>query len=97
MQILGDRHYKADPGEIITFASSGATGVGSIAVAGASSNTLPATVTGGGHSTVVITASFTGDDGGRVSIDVTGQTGSDSSTIRQITGLPFRSAIFVVD
>jgi len=97
MQILGDRHYKADPGETITFTSTSPTGIGSLAVAGASSTTLPATVAGGGHNTVVVTAAFTDDDGGRVSINVTGDTGADSSTLRQITGLPFRSGIFVID
>jgi hypothetical protein len=97
MRILGDRHYLADSGEIITFSSSSPTSIGSIAVAGAVSTTLPATVTGGGHNTVVITAVFTGDDGGRVVIEVAGQTGADSSTLRQISGIPVRSGIFVID
>ena len=97
MKILGDRHYIADPGETITFKSSGQTGVGSIAVSGASSNRLPATVTGGGHHVIAITATFTGDDGGRVGLDITGQTGSDSSTLRQLTGLPIRTGVFFFD
>jgi hypothetical protein len=77
--------------------SLGPTGVGSIAVAGASSATLPASVTAGGHKVVVVTAAFTDDDGGRVVITVTGDSGGDSSTLRQITGLPVRSGIFVID
>jgi hypothetical protein len=97
MRILGDRHYAADSGEIVTFTSSGPMSVGSIAVAGTVSTTLPATVTGGGHITVVVTAVFTGDDGGRVVIEVAGQTGADASTLRQITGIPVRSGIFVID
>jgi hypothetical protein len=97
MQILGDRHYRANPGEVITFTSANPTSVGSIAVAGASSASLPATVTGGGHKTVVITAGFTGNDGGRVTITVAGQPGTDESTLRELTGIPFRSGIFVID
>jgi hypothetical protein len=55
------------------------------------------TVGGVGHRTVAVTAGFTGDDGGSVDIVVSGSTGGDTSKIRQLTGFPFRTALFVVD
>jgi len=99
MQIIGDRHYQGVAGEAIAFSVGETNGVGGItAASGAAPAALPLTVIGGTHQTVVITAGFTGNDGGSAVILVTGGAGgSDASRIRQLTSLPFRTGVFVVD
>jgi hypothetical protein len=100
MQIIGDRHYKSDPGEQITFTLGNTVQIGAITVACSSGpgTMLPVTVTGSGHRTVAITAGFTATDGGSADIVVAGSAGGgDTSKIRQLTGLPFRTGIFIVD
>jgi hypothetical protein len=100
MQIIGDRHYKSDPGEQITFAVGVCTQTGAVTVACSCEpgTTLPLKVEGSGHRTVAITAGFTANDGGSADIVVSGTNGGgDTSKIRQLTGLPFRSGIFVID
>ena len=100
MNIVGDRHYKGTAGEQITFSLGQTTLVGGVTMSASSGpgNSLPLTVTAGAHQTVVITAGFTGNDGGSAAVLVTGSAGgSDESRIRQLTSLPFRSGVFVVD
>jgi hypothetical protein len=100
MQIIGDRHYKSDPGEQITFTLGNTAQVGAITVAlsNGPGTTLPITVGGSGHRTVVITAGFIANDGGSADIFVDGSAGGgDTSKIRQLTGLPFRTGIFIID
>jgi len=100
MQIIGDRHYKRDPGEQITFSAGPGNQLGSIGVTCSCNpgTTLPIIVGGSGHCTVTVTAGFTGSDGGSVDIIVTGSArGTDTSKIRQLTTLPFRSGIFTID
>ena len=100
MQIIGDRHYKSDSGEQITFSLGPTTKIGAVTVACSCEpgTTLPITVKGSGNRTVTITAGFTGNDGGSADIIVTGSAGgTDESRIRQLTTLPFRNAIFVID
>ncbi len=100
MQILGDRHYKSGPGEQITFSLGATTQTGSVTVTCSCDpgTSLPIVVKGNAHCTVTITAGFTTNDGGSAEIIVTGSAGGrDQSRIRQLTTLPFRSGIFVVD
>ena len=100
MQIIGDRHYKSAPGEQVTFSLGDSVATGSVVVACSSSpgTSLPVQVGGSGHRTVAVTVGFTGSDGGSAEIIVTGSAGgSDTSKIRQLTTLPFRSGIFIVD
>jgi len=99
MQIIGDRHYRSEPAEPITFSVGVASRVGLVTVACSCElgNTLPLTVGGMGHRTVAITAGFTGADGGSVDIIVSGSSGGDTSKIRQLTGFPARTAIFIID
>ena len=100
MQIIGDRHYKSDPGEQITFSVGGQTQVGAVTAASnvQAGTTLPMTVSGSGHRTVAVTAGFMGEDGGSADIVITGGNGGgDTSKIRQLTTLPFRTAIFIID
>jgi hypothetical protein len=100
MRILGDRHYKGASGESVTFSlAPGSTKVGGIAVVSSAGAVLPVTLSSGGsHETIVVTVGFVGHSGGSATIDVVGSKGgSDSSRIRQLTGLPNRSAIFIVD
>jgi hypothetical protein len=100
MQIIGDRHYKSDPGEHITFTVGNTVQIGAVTVACSSDpgTTLPITVKGTGHRTVAVTAGFTATDGGSADIVVSGSAGgSDTSKIRQLTGLPFRTGIFTID
>jgi hypothetical protein len=99
MQIIGDRHYKCDPGESITFVAGPSSQTAALTAAGSSTSatSLPISLTGGSHQTLVVTAGFTGHDGGNAVVNVTGTTGSDSSKIRQLTAVPFRSAIFILD
>ena len=100
MQILGDRHYKSDPGEQITFSLGQATQTGGVTVACSCDpgTSLPIVVKGSGHRTLTITAGFTGNDGGSAEIVVSGSVGGgDTSRIRQLTTLPFRSGNFVID
>jgi hypothetical protein len=100
MHIIGDRHYRSAPGEQITFSLGDTVATGSIAVACSSApgTSLPLQVGGNGHRTVAITVGFTGADGGSADIIVTGSAGgSDTSKIRQLTTLPFRSGIFIID
>jgi len=99
MQIIGDRHYRSEPAETITFSIGVANRVGSVTVACSCEpgDTLPLAVGGIGHRTVAITAGFTGADGGSVDIIVSGSSGGDTSKIRQLTGFPARTAIFIID
>jgi hypothetical protein len=100
MQIIGDRHYKSDPGEQITFTlgNTAQTGVITVASSSGAGPMLPVTVTGSGHRTVAITAGFIANDGGSADILVIGSAGgADTSKIRQLTGLPFRTGMFIVD
>jgi hypothetical protein len=76
------------------------TQVGGVTAAASSvpGNSLPLTVTAGTHQTIVVTAGFTARDGGSAEVLVTSSAlGSDSSRIRQLTSLPFRSGVFIVD
>jgi hypothetical protein len=96
MQIIGDRHYTGAAGEQITFSVGQTTQVGLITCSPGDS--LPVTVGAGSHQHLAITAGFTGDDGGSAEILVSGSAGGgDTSRIRQLTSLPFRTAIFIVD
>ena len=100
MQIIGDRHYRTGVGEQIDFAVSGQSQAGSIVGSGASmaGGALPVTLTGGAHKTLTIAVGFTGATGGTVDIVITGSLGgSDTSRIRQVDGLPFRTALFTID
>lgn len=100
MQIIGDRHYKSEPDEQITFSLGSASNVGSVTVACSCEpgTTLPIAVGGSGNRFVTITAGFTGNDGGSVDVIVAGSAGgTDDSRIRQLTTLPFRNVIFVID
>lgn len=100
MQVIGDRHYKSEPGEQITFALAGCAQTGAVTVACscAPGTMLPLIVDGSGHRTITITAGFTAGDGGSADIVVSGSNGgSDTSKIRQLTGLPFRSGVFIID
>lgn len=106
MQIIGDRHYKAAAGEIITFTVGETTHVGAVVatVDTPPAGPLPVSVIGAAaaepprHHLIAITVGFTGDEGGSAVIEVSGSFGlSDPSRIRQITSLPFRSGFFVVD
>ena len=98
MQIIGDRHYQSDPNETVTFSVADQDQVGDIkAVVNSKPAALPVDVSGG-HTRVTITVGFTGDSGGSAVIDVAGANGGDDqSRIRQLDGLPFRSAIFIVE
>src|SRR5207237_10502801 len=99
MQIIGDRHYKSDPGEQITFSVGGQTQVGAVTAASnvQAGTTLPMTVSGSGHRTVAVTAGFIGADGGSADIVITGgHGGGDESEIRQLTTLAFPIAIFII-
>ena len=100
MQIIGDRHYRATAGESITVALGPTSHVGSTAASldNAPATALPVTVAGGGHHKVVVTAAFVGHNGGSAEILVTGSAGgNDTSRLRQLSSLPFRSAIFIFD
>jgi hypothetical protein len=100
VQIIGDRHYAAAPGEIIAFTLGSASQVGSVAVSIDSQPAvpLPVSVMGGTHHAVTIAIGFTLDDEGGATINISGSDGgTDTSRIRQITGLPFRTVLFVVD
>ena len=100
MQILGDRHYKSDPGEQITFSLGQTTQTGNVAVTCSCDpgTSLPIVVKGNGHRTLTITAGFTGNDGGSAEVIVTGSAGGrDQSRIRQLTTLPVRSGLFIID
>ena len=100
MNIVGDRHYTGAAGERITFSLGQTIQVGGVTAAASSvpGTSLPLTVTAGTHQTIVVTAGFTGNDGGSAEVLVTGSSGgNDPSRIRQLTSLPFRSGVFVVD
>jgi len=100
MQILGDRHYRAEPGEQVTFSVGSTSHVGGVtaSVDMGPGTTLPVTVSGGGHHSIVVTVGFTGDSDGSANILVRGSAGgTDESRIRQLDGLPFRNALFTVD
>jgi hypothetical protein len=97
MDIIGDRHYRGTAGEQITLAVTGQDQVGAITVTGASA-ALPCGLQCGQHASVAVTVGFTGNAGGSAEITVTGsQGGTDTSKIRQLTGLGFRVAVFVID
>lgn len=99
MQIIGDRHYKASPGERITFAEGKKQSVEDITVDASSGggDSLPITFEQGEHQTLGVTVSFTSDSGGFAIVTVDGdQGGSDTSKIRQLSEA-VRSVIFVVD
>jgi hypothetical protein len=100
MQIIGDRHYKADPGESIRFSLGATSSVG--LVVAQLDNALPgplpvATPGDGAHHVITVTVAFTGNTGGSATILITGTPGHDQSRIRQLTSIPKRSAIFVID
>jgi hypothetical protein len=100
MRIIGDRHYQADAGEQITFSVGSQTQVASVVASGSAlaGGSLPAVVNGGGHKTITIAVGFTGNTGGSLDVVVSGSAGgSDSSTMRQIDGLAFRTGLFTLD
>ena len=100
MRIIGDRHYQDDAGEQITFSVGSQTQVASVVASGSAlaGGSLPAVVNGGGHKTITIAVGFTGNTGGSLDVVVSGSAGgSDSSTMRQIDGLAFRTGLFTLD
>jgi hypothetical protein len=102
MTIIADRHYKGAATETVIFSEKPGSRVhvGSVATAGGALPGLPTSVPGSQtpHRFVVVTVGFTGPSGGSVDIDVAGSLGgNDTSRIRQIDGVGFRTATFVVD
>lgn len=100
MVIIADRHYKSSPGELVKFSERPGSRVlvGSVVAVGGATPGLPSSVAGARHSVVVVTVGFTGMSGGSVEIDIGGSLGgADSSRVRQVDGLPFRTATFIVD
>jgi hypothetical protein len=100
MQIIGDRHYQAVPGEQITFSVGSQTQVATVVASGPAlaGGALPAVLTGGGHKTLTVAVGFTGTTGGSLDVVVTGSGGGhDVSTLRQIDGLAFRTGLFTLD
>jgi hypothetical protein len=96
MQIVGDRHYMGAAGEHISF-SVGQTHLVAL-ITCSPGGSLPVGINAGAHRHLVVTVSFTANDGGLAEVLVNGSFGgSDTSRIRQLTSLPFRTAIFIVD
>jgi hypothetical protein len=94
MDIIGDRHYKAAPGEQLTFSAGASVTVGSITT---DRGPLPVTIVGGTHQTLMVTVGFTSMTGGSLIVSVTGSGVTDTSKVRQLATLAKRSASFVVD
>jgi hypothetical protein len=98
MDVIGDRHYRGAPGEVITLSVSGQNQVGAITVTGGGGAGLPCNVACGQHASVAVTVGFTEGSGGSADITISGSMGgTDTSKIRQITGLGFRAVLFVID
>ena len=100
MHIIGDRHYKADPSGSIHFSLGTTSKVGLVVAQldNGPSGPLPVvTPPDGLHHVITITVAFTTSADGSATILINGTTGHDESRIRQLTSIPKRSAIFVVD
>ena len=91
MHIIGDRHYRTDPGESIRL-SLGATSKVGLVVAQLDSGPpgpLPVvTPPDGLHHVIAITVAFTTSADGSATILINGTTGHDESRIRQLASIP---------
>jgi hypothetical protein len=95
MEIIGDRHFKREPGETVTLAVGKTVKVGRVVTP---DGPLPFEVPAHGHARVTVTVGFTDSTGGSAVITVTGSAGGEGrSTVKQLPGLPVRNAFFTFD